>query len=360
MRILFTILLLLHGLIHLMGFIKAFNLGKIDQLTQEIPRFHGALWLLATLLFIITTISYLMNFEKWWLIGIFAVVVSQLLIFMFWQDAKFGTIANIIILIVAFLVYGNFSFEDGFRKDVRENLSRMSAIPDEMLTEADLLHLPEAVKRYLRCTGAVNKPKVKNFRIVFEGEMRDKGKDYFPFVSEQYNFFDEPTRLFFMKGKMFGIEVPGYHRYSQAKATMDIRLFGMFSVVKESGEVMDKTETVTMFNDMCLMAPATLIDKRIQWETLDENAVIARFTNHGITITAVLYFNDEGQLIDFASKDRTAISDMKEYPFFTPVSEYKDFDGRKVPTYGEAIWEYPDGKFTYGKFRLKEIEYNCQ
>lgn len=360
MRILFTILLLLHGLIHLMGFIKAFNLGKIDQLTLEIPRFHGALWLLATLLFIITTASYLLNFEKWWFIGIFAVVVSQILIFMFWQDAKFGTIANIIILIVAFLAYGNFSFENGYRKDVHENLSQMSAIPEEMLTEADLQHLPEAVKRYLRYAGAINKPRVRNFRIVFEGEMRDKGKDYFPFISEQYNFFDEPTRLFFMKAKMFGIEVPGYHRYSQAKASMDIRIFGMFSVIKESGDVMDKTETVTLFNDMCLMAPATLIDKRIQWETLDENAVIARFTNHSITITAVLYFNNEGQLIDFASKDRTAISDMKEYPFSTPVSNYKNFDGRLIPTIGEAIWHYPDGKFTYGKFRLKEIKYNVQ
>jgi hypothetical protein len=358
MKILFSILLILHGLIHSMGFVKAFNLGKIDQLSQEISRFHGALWLLATFLFVITTALYLLNFDKWWLAGVFAVAVSQILIFIFWQDAKFGTIANVLILLVAVFGWGSHNFEKNFRNDVAENLARSATIAGELLTEADLQHLPEVVQRYIRYSGALNKPKVNNMKIVFEGEMRSKGKDYFPFVSEQYNFFDEPTRLFFMKGKMFGIQVPGYHRYIQAKATMDIRLFGLFPVIRQAGGVMDTTETVTLFNDMCLMAPSTLIDKRIQWQPLDENAVIARFTNHGITITAVLYFNSEGQLVDFASKDRTAISDMKRYPFFTPISGYKDFDGRKVPTYGEAIYQYPDGKFTYGKFSLKEITYN--
>ena len=38
-------------------------------------------------------------------------------------------------------------------------------------------------------------------KIVFDGEMRDKGKDYFKFNSVQYNFFEDPTRLFFMKIK---------------------------------------------------------------------------------------------------------------------------------------------------------------
>ena len=87
-------------------------------------------------------------------------------------------------------------------------------------------------------------------RIVFEGEMREKGKEYFPFACEQYNFFDELTRLFFMKGKMFGVTVPGYHHYMKGIAVMDIRLFGLFPVVKKSGVAMNKVETVTLFNDM--------------------------------------------------------------------------------------------------------------
>ena len=121
---------------------------------------------------------------------------------------------------------------------------------------------------------------------------------------------------------------------------------------------MNKAETVTLFNDMCLLAPATLIDKRIQWQLIDSNSVKATFTNQGMTISAMLYFNDRGQIIDFVSNDRTAISDMKQYPFSTPVSDYQNINGINIMSRGDAIWHYPDGKFTYGKFVLKNIEYN--
>jgi hypothetical protein len=266
----------------------------------------------------------------------------------------------IVVLIVVFVLWiGNIRFEQGFRKDVAENIGRTKTLPTEMLTEADLQSLPFPVQKYLRYSGALHKPKVRSMHIVFDGTMRAKDKDWFPFRSEQYNFFDEPARLFFMKAKMFGVSVPGYHRYISATATMDIRLFGLFPVVQKSGDIMNKTETVTLFNDMCLLAPASLIDKRIHWQEIEGNTVGAFFDNHGISIHATLFFNTEGQLIDFRSEDRTEISDMKQYPFTTPVSEYRSISGSNTMTYGEAIWHYPDGPFTYGKFNLNKIEYNC-
>jgi len=354
----FALLILVHGLIHIMGYAKAFNYGNITQLSKEITKPFGLLWLLTALLFILVVILFLLKNNAWVITCIIAVVLSQALIVTVWKDAKFGSIANIIILAVAILNGGIILFENTYKKEVKENFLRTNLIQAEILTNEDLQPLPDPVRRYLLYAGVVNKPKVKNVRIVFEGQMREKGKDYFPFVSEQYNFFDEPTRLFFMKAKMKGIVVPGYHRYANATAKMDIRLFGLFPVVKQSGEVMNKTETVTLFNDMCLMAPATLVDKRIQWETIDSNTVKAVFTNRGIAITALLFFNAEGQLINFLSDDRTATSDMKQHPFSTPVSAYKTINGINIMSKGEAVYEYEDGKFTYGIFNLKEIEYN--
>ncbi len=360
MNIVFVLILIIHGLIHLIGFAKAFDYGNITQFTAEISKPIGILWLATTALFLLTTGLFLSRKDEWAIIGMIAAIISQILIFTVWQDAKFGTLANGVILVVAVLSLGISNFEHRYQQDVRTNLKRVERLPQEILTEADLKPLPEPVQRYLRYVGAVNQPKVKTAHIVFDGKMRDKGKDFFPFRSEQFNFFDEPTRLFFMKGKMFGITVPGYHRYSNAQATMDIRLFGLFSIVKQSGEIMDKAETVTLFNDMCLLAPATLIDHRIRWQTIDSNSVQATFTNHDISISATLYFNEQGQLINFLSYDRTAISDMKQYPFSTPISDYQNINGIYVMTRGDAIWHYPDGEFTYGKFLLKDIEYNSK
>ena len=358
MKYLFAAILLIHGAIHLMGFAKAFGYGENLPLSIGISRGSGILWLVAFILFAISAVAFLFKAEWWLWLGMAATLLSMVLIITVWNDAKFGSIANVIILVVALLALTSLLFEKKFKNDVVQNLERTQMLKPENLTEANLLSLPEPVQQYLRYAGVVNKPKVKNFRVIFEGEMRSKDKDWFPFTTVQYNFFDEPTRLFFMKGKMFGLSVPGYHRYINATAGMDIRLSGLFSVVNESGAVLDKTETVTLFNDMCLLAPATLIDKRIQWKPIDSKSVSATFTNSGISITAILYFNEKGQLVNFLSNDRTALPENKQYPFNTPVYEYKNFSTRNIAASADAVYDYPDGKFVYGKFRLKEIEYN--
>ena len=347
-------IILLHGLIHFIGFAKAFNFGKISQITTAISKPIGLVWSFTAFLFIATVILFLCKKEAWLLLGLFAVIVSQYLIFTLWTATKFGTFANIIILVAIVLNYGSYHFEKVYQNDVKQNLQHSNTQKVDLVTVSDLILLPEPVKRYLKYVGVLNKPKIKNMHITFKGQMREKGKDFFPFTCEQYSFFNEPTRLFFMKAKMKGLNVLGYHKYVNATATMDIRLFGFFAVVKQSGKNMDKIETVTLFNDMCLMAPATLIDKRITWQPIDDNSAKATFTNHNSTISAILYFNEKGQLIDFVSNDR----DVNHYPFSTPVRNYKNIKGINIMTYGETIWDYPDGKFVYGKFNLKEVEYN--
>jgi len=358
LKIILAFILFIHGLIHFMGFAKAFGYGDMKQLTIPISKPVGAVWMLSAVLFILAVILFLLKKENWWILATLTVVISQVVIIMSWKDAKFGTIANLLILLVAVFSYTVKQFENTFRTDVKQQFISDNNLTTALLTETDLQPLPVPVQKYLRYSGSVNKPKVKNVRIVFEGQMRDRGKDWFPFNSEQYNFFGEPARLFFMKAKMFGITVPGYHHYMQKKAVMDIRLFGLFPIVKQSGEEMNKTETVTLFNDMCLMAPATLVDKRIQWEPVDDKTVKAIFTNGNITISATLYFNEQGQLINFISNDRQNIKDKQPVPFSTPVQEYKNVDGFNLLCKADAVWHYPEGEFVYGKFILKSIEYN--
>jgi len=360
MRYILVFLLLIHGIIHFLGFTKAFHIGS-SKLTKEISKPVGILWLLDGISFCSAALLIVLHQQEWIWVVFTGAIVSELLIIGSWKDAKFGTVINLILVIVVILNWGSVQFEKSYQKDVQAHLKQTAGVSGDILTEADLKDLPAIIQQYLHYTGMVNKPKIKNIRIVFEGEMRSKSKDYFPFVSEQYNFFDRPAaRLFFMKGKMFGITVPGYHKYENAKASMDIRLFGLFSVIKKTGPLMDTTETVTLFNDMCVFAPATLTDNRIQWKTINDTTIKARFTNEGISISAILYFNRQGQMINFLSTDRTEIGDMQRYPFTTPVSDYKEIHGYLLPTKGETVWQYPDGKFTYGRFYLKDIEYNCR
>lgn len=359
MRIVLSLIVLIHGLIHFMGFARAFALVTNSGITKEVSKPIGLLWLLSGLLFMVSAIMMFLNKAGWPVLVIPAVIVSQGLILTVWSDAKFGTIANSIVLLVAVIGVGMQQFEKSYKTDVKRALDS-DISQNEIITEKDLEPLPPIVQNYLRYVGLLGTPKLHNIKIVFEGEMRDKGKDWFSFNSEQYNFFDSPTRLFFMKAKLKSLPVNGYHRYVAEGASMQIKFLSLFSVVDIDGPELYPTETVTFFNDLCLFAPAALIDKRITWESLDDRSVKAVFTTNNTRISAVLYFNGEGQLVRFTSGDRMVVSEMKNYPFSTPVSNYKNINDYTLPTYGEGVWHYPDGEFVYGKFNVKSIEYNVE
>ncbi|GCC51773.1 hypothetical protein SanaruYs_20020 [Chryseotalea sanaruensis] len=224
----------------------------------------------------------------------------------------------------------------------------------------DIQHLPEPVRKYIRYTGSIGKPKVNNFKVEFTGKIRkNEQTEWMPFTSEQYNFMEIPTRLFFMKAVMKRLPIAGYHLYKNGDAYMDIRLLSLFKVQYKDGVEMDIAETVTFFNDMCCMAPATLIDERISWQVMDENMVKAAFTNNGITITAFLFFNEAGELINFKSDDRYNTDAGKKLPWSTPLGRYREMNGYKLAGYAETIYTYPDRDLCYGTFEVSSVKYNC-
>lgn len=362
LKIFFLIVVFLHGLIHLLGFLKAFQLAEINQLTQHISKPMGILWLITVILFLTAAIQLISNHNLWWITGLAAVILSQVLIILFWQDAKFGTIPNVIILIALILAAANYFLEREFISAVDNNFKHNNEVTNEILSEADIQHLPSIVQKYIRYTGSVGKEKVYNFKAEFSGGIRSNpDEEYMQLKSVQYNFMKKPARLFYIEAKKKGIPAVGIHIYQNEKAIFKIKLLSLFTVVDASGEKMDQGETVTVFNDMCFMAPATLIDNRITWESIDDLTVKAFFTNGKIKISAILYFNEKGELINFVSNDRyeTDGKNYKNYPWSTPVKSYVDINGYRLPASADLIYSKPDGEFTYGQFQLNDIKYNC-
>lgn len=362
MQYIFSALVVLHGAIHLMGFLKAFKLSEIEQLKIAISKFSGILWLFCFLLFLIAGVSYLLKINFWHILAFAGVLLSSVLIFSAWNDAKFGMIPNIIILLVAIVAFASSSFQSKYARDVRAGLADTQSVTESLLTDSDIADLPEPVQKYIRYTGFVGKPKVNSFRIGFTGSIRKNEKSgWMPFSTGQYNFQESSTRLFFMKAVMMHMPVAGYHCFNNGKAFMDIRLFSLIKVQYQAGKEMDISETVTFFNDMCCMAPGTLTDKRIKWLESDSSRVKAAFTNNDITITANLFFNEKGELINFISEDRYAAGEgngMQRIPWSTPLKDYKDIGGYRLAGNAEAIYSYPEGDLIYGTFNLTDVEYN--
>jgi Family of unknown function (DUF6544) len=357
-------LLLVHGLIHLLRATKGFGHASLPQLTQTISRAMAVLWLSAGLLVSVGAVMLVAWPRYWWIVGAGAVVVSQATILTSWRDAWAVTAGNVVLLIAVlygFLTEGQWSFRAQYDRDVAVRLARPLATT--VVTDADVAHLPNPVKRYLRATGAVGRPRISNYRLRFRGRIRGApNARWMPFVADQQSFADPPARLFLMRARMFGLPIDVFHRFVDGRATMRVRMAGAFSMVDARGDALDRSEAVTLFNDMCLLAPGTLIDQNIAWEAVDDRTVRARFTNGGHTIAATLLFDDQGFLTNFVSDDRSRASpDGKVFTrlrFSTPVGDYRDFGGARLAAYGEARWSLPDGEFTYGEFTLELASYN--
>lgn len=248
-----------------------------------------------------------------------------------------------------------------FEARVREELGRRPAGAAPVLAEADLAHLPAPVRRFVRASGAVGRPRVMGFRAEFDAEMyRKPGAAPMPSTSVQYNLVAGPTRLFFMRSRMFGLPVQVLHDYAGERATFRVRLASLVDVVDEAGPQFSRVETVTVLNDLCFFAPGALVDPRLAWEHVDDRTARVTFTNGPHVVSATLFFNERDELVDFTSDDRPQLVDGAWLPYrwSTPIEGYRVIDGLRLPTRGAAVYAHPEGPFTYGKFILQAISYD--
>jgi len=249
-----------------------------------------------------------------------------------------------------------------FQLKKTEEFAKQPLQAETLLSEQETTNLPNCVKKYLAYTGAIGKSKPQNVCIEFDADMyRKPGDKPMKSHSVQYNFYGKYSRLFLMKASKMGIPFRAMHLYRNNQASFQVKIADLFKVVDISGEELTKAETVTLLNDMCVFAPGSVIDNRLTWDEIDSLSTKVTLTNGMFVVSAILYFSESGELINFISDDRYALQDdgtMKQVRWETPISEYKEFEGRKIPTLGKAIWKYPEGDFTYGVFKLRSIKYN--
>jgi len=251
------------------------------------------------------------------------------------------------------------SFHSRYIHEVRGRLLQPET--QDVVTEEDLAPLPDMVRCYIRLSGAVGQPRIHHFRGVWRGKIRQGASDpWMPFTAEQANFINEPARFFHMKARKVGLPVNVFHSFDATGATMEVKLLSLLTLTRASGPELKRAETVTIFNDMCLLAPDSLTDPAIGFEPVDDHAVRAFYTLGDQTVGALLSFNDRCELVDFISDDRLAAvkGGFERMRFSTPVGEYHEFGTRRVFTCGKGMWHPPEGKYAYIELELVDYQVN--
>ncbi|MCK6549782.1 hypothetical protein L6R52_28350 [Myxococcota bacterium] len=231
-----------------------------------------------------------------------------------------------------------------------------------VLTDDEVARLPPPVARYVRASGAVGKPRIRAFRAEWRGRIRfDADTPWMALTAVQRNVVDPSERTFFLDATMKGLPVDVLHVFDARGATMRAKVLSLFTVVDGRGPEMDRGETVTVLNDLVLLAPGALTHPSLRWTPIDDRSAKVRYTLRSNEVEATLLFDEAGELVDFVSDDRLRASQdgssFTRVRWSTPLAGHRVVGPARVATKGAAVWHLERGAFTYAELELVSLSY---
>ncbi len=361
MKILFFIIVLLHALIHLLGFIKGFELREVKELTLPISKTLGVVWLTSTFLFITYGALCILNSKYAWLIGLIAVLLSEVLIVLFWKDAKFGTIPNIIILTVSIVSFGYYNFQKVIQQETTRLLNKNVSTEYRLLEESDLTLLPELVKKWLKNSGIIGKPFISYGKVsqIAEMQMNPEQDNWLTATAIQYTTIDNPAFIWSVDVTMNSLlNFQGRDKFDDGKGEMLIKMNSLFNIVNERGEKLDEGTLQRYLGEM-VWFPSLALSPYITWEQLDKNTAKATMSFNGTSGSGTFYFNSNGDVTKFSAlRYKGNETDAKRYHWEMNIFDYKTFEGIKVPAKMTSTWKLDDKNWTWLKLEITDIKYN--
>jgi hypothetical protein len=365
-RILLSLALIIHGLIHLAGFAKAFvNAASAGlpgktwvSMTATQTKVAAYFWLCSAVLFVMSGAFYFMRKDWYWIVGAVALVISQPLIIMYWQDAKFGTVPNVLILLVIAISAAKFQFDRSFRLDIQNIIGKQS-IEARTITEEDIRHLPPTVQRWLHQSKVVGVPFGNVLHIFQRGAMRLKpDAKWMSFESEQYFTVDPPAFVWKAKINVSPlITIAGKDKYENGEGNMVIKPLYIFPLANSSGKEVNQGTLLRYLAEMAWFPHAATSDY-LRWEQIDPKH--ARVTMHFADVTAsgVYSFNDDGSVSGFEAKrygDFNGVYRMETWS--VNVTGYHTFNGTIIGNQSEVAWKLKEGDFTWLKMEVVDVKF---
>jgi hypothetical protein len=98
-------------------------------------------------------------------------------------------------------------------------------------------------------------------------------------------------------------------------------------------------------------------NRQLEWREVDERTVEVECVVGEAKVSVRWEFNAEGDPIRASGvRPFPAGKSFVPTPWGGDFSDYRDFAGTRVPSFGEAWWELEDGRFVYWRGRVTALE----
>ncbi len=361
MKSLLITIIVLHAFIHILGFLKAFSLAEIQQLTVPIGKVRGMLWLLTLILFCIGSILYGISQYTWsvWLIA--AVTLSQILVIYSWSDAKFATILNTLILIVAIVGFAEMQFTAMVKKEIEEltnNIPPRTRV--DIINETDIHTMPQCVRQWLNSSGIIGKEKITTAYIRQKVEMKTspEQKNWYAAEAEQYYTIRKPAFIWSVDmTMMYFVPVAGCDKFTNGKGEMLIKLGSLIPIVQSADNANINEGTMQRYLGEIVWFPSAALEPYITWQEIDTHSALATMNYMNTECEGVFTFDEVGNLKSFSTLRYMGDEKVKREWTIT-VDAMQSFNGVKIPSKLHATWKLNAGNWTWLNMEIEEVRYN--
>ena len=265
----------------------------------------------------------------------------------------------ILFLVTVSLIFAYLQFCYMVNKEVKTLYSK-NLEDKKIVTEEMLQGLPSPVQKYLRYSGAVGKAWINTVSLKQTGRIKPspQGK-WFPIAAEEYYSINPPGFIWRARGPQKWLPIiHGRDGYQDGKGQLLIKLFSLFPVASAEGEELDQGAMMRYLNEM-MWFPTAFLGDNISWKAIDENSAQVTLSFKDKNVSAVMYFDDEGKLINFVAQRYFSTGNgFSLETWETPISDYKNINGFNLPIKGSAVWKLSSGDYTYIDILIDEITYN--
>ena len=328
----------IHGLIHLMGFVAYWPLAEIAelpykttllngrfQLGQSGMRLFSVLWLLTAVGLVGAAVGLAVK-QSWWLPVMSAAVVLSLVITVLdWSNAFRGTMISLVILVPLLLAWG-----------LRIQPEPFTTFPQASQRDTAVslpTDLPEPVVRYYEAMMGDEIGVVKTAVITGRGTLRFMGITF----PARLRFTHDAGQGYrhYIEATLFGYPILKVNeRYLDGQARMELPV----GVVENESKI-NMAANLGLWGESIWLPAIYLTDSRVRWEAIDETTARLIVPFEASEDIFTVFFNPDTGLIERmeAMRYRDA-TDTEKILWQLDIDNWETYQGVLLPSHSTVTW----------------------